>query len=108
MSFYDGIDVFVGIDVNKSSKSKECHYWYFLNKVFNFQSNACNGCRDFLMMSISLSSFVIVNIKGSNYCCIIRKINENEAINIIQNDLLTKKNKTLKNKKKIIITYKNG
>ena len=105
MSFYDGIDVFEGIDVNKSSKSKECHYWYFLNKAFNFQPNVCNGCRDFLMMSISLSSIVIINIKSSNYCCIIRKIkssnycciirkiSENEAINIIQNDLLTKKKK---------------
>ena len=108
MSFYDGIDVFEGIDVNKSSKSKECHYWYFLNKAFNFQPNVCNGCRDFLMMSISLSSIVIINIKSSNYCCIIRKISENEAINIIQNDLLTKKKTKHYKTKKVIITYKNG
>ena len=29
-------DVFEGIDVNKTSESKECnifHYWYFLTKV---------------------------------------------------------------------------
>ena len=35
MLFYDRIDVSEGIDVNKTSKSKEfyiCHYWYFLNK----------------------------------------------------------------------------
>ena len=34
-------------DVNKTSKLKECdtcHYWYFLNKGFNFQPNICNGC----------------------------------------------------------------
>ena len=35
---YEGIDVSEGIDVNKSSKSKECdvcHYWYFLDKNMN-------------------------------------------------------------------------
>ena len=33
--YYDRIDVSEGIDINKTSKSKECdifHYWYFLNK----------------------------------------------------------------------------
>ena len=37
MLHYDRIDVSEGIDVNKTSKSKEfdvCHYWYFLNKGF--------------------------------------------------------------------------
>ena len=35
MLYYDGIDVSEKIDVDKTSKSKECdicHYWYFLNK----------------------------------------------------------------------------
>ena len=34
MLYYDKIDVSEGIDVNKTSASKECnicHYWYFLN-----------------------------------------------------------------------------
>ena len=29
---YDGIDIFEGIDINKTDKPKECmlcHYWYF-------------------------------------------------------------------------------
>ena len=41
MICYDRIDVSEGIDVNKTSESKECdicHYWYFLNKRFKFQS----------------------------------------------------------------------
>ena len=36
---YDRIDISEGIDVDKSKKSKECmlcHYWYFLDKNFNF------------------------------------------------------------------------
>ena len=39
--YYDRIDVSKRIDVNKTSKSKECdicHYWYFLNKGLKFQS----------------------------------------------------------------------
>ena len=39
MIYYDRIDISKGIDVNKTSGSKECdicHYWYFLNKVFKF------------------------------------------------------------------------
>ena len=39
MLYYDRIEVSEGNDVNKTSESKErdvCHYWYFLNKGFNF------------------------------------------------------------------------
>ena len=39
MLYYDKADVSEGFDVNKTSESKECnicHYWYFLNKGFNF------------------------------------------------------------------------
>ena len=68
MLYFDRIDVFEGIDVNKTSASKECdicHYWYFLNYSFNKFSH------DLLMMSINLSDIAILNIKGSDYCCII-------------------------------------
>ena len=37
--YFDRIEVSEGIDVNKTSASKECdicHDWYFLNKVFSF------------------------------------------------------------------------
>ena len=39
MIYYDRIDVSEGIDINKTSASKEsdiCHYWNFLNKGFSF------------------------------------------------------------------------
>ena len=39
MPYYDRIYVSEEINVNKKSRSKECdicHYWYFLNKGFNF------------------------------------------------------------------------
>ena len=42
MLCYDRIDVSEVLDVNKTSKSKECdicHYCYFLCKGFKFQPN---------------------------------------------------------------------
>ena len=86
MLYYDRIDVSAGIDVNKTSASKECniyHYWLFLNYNFKFQSYVCNRCHDLLMMSMNLSDIAILNIKGSDYCCIINLISKNEAINLL-------------------------
>ena len=39
MLYFDGIDVFEGIDVNETIASKDCdicHYWYFLSYSFKF------------------------------------------------------------------------
>ena len=98
MIYYDRIDVSEGIDVNKTSASKECdicHYWYFLNYSFKFQPNVCNRCHDLLMMSMNLSDIAILNIKGSDYRCIISLISKNEAINLLQNPDLSEKSGTL-------------
>ena len=94
MLYYDRIDVSQGIDVNKTSKSKEgdiCHYWQFLNKGFRFQPNVCNRCHDVLMMSMNLSDIAILNIQGADYCFIISGISKSEAINLVQNIDLTEK-----------------
>ena len=77
----------------KKSASKECdicHYGFFLNYSFNFQPNACNKCHDLFMMSMNLSDIAILNIKSSDYRCIISRISKNEAINVMQNADFTK------------------
>ena len=59
MLYFDRIDFSEGIDLNKTSRSKEYdiyHYWYFLNKGFKFQRYECNRCHDLLMMSMNLSN----------------------------------------------------
>ena len=92
--YCDRIDVSEGIDVNKTNASKECdicHYWYFLNYSFKFQPNVCNRCHDLLMMSVNLSDIAILNIKGSDYCCIISLISKSGTINLMQNANLTEK-----------------
>ena len=103
MLYYDRTDVSEGIDVNKTSASKECdncHYWYFLNYSFKSQPSACNRCHD-LLMSINLNDIAILNSKGSDYRSITSLISRNEAIKLMQNADLTEKNE-------FIFIYKNG
>ena len=100
MIYYDEVDASEGIDVNKTSESKECdicHYWYLLNKGFKFQTYVSNRCHDLLMMSMNLSDNAILNIivyccilNSTDYCCIISRIRESEVINLMQNLSLTK------------------
>ena len=72
MLYYDRIDIFKGIEVNKTSASKECdicYYWYFLDRGFTFQPYVYNGSHNLLMMSINdiaILSIVIFN-KISKY-----------------------------------------
>ena len=94
MLYYDRINVSEEIDANKTSKSKECdvcHYCYFLDKGFKFQTHVCNGCHDLLMMPTNLNDIVILTINGFDYRCIISGISESEALNLLRNADLTKK-----------------
>ena len=98
MLCFDRVDISEGINVNKTKKSKECdicHYWYFLDKGFKSQPNVCNRYHDLLMISMNLSDIAILNIKSTDYRCIISRISKNEAINLMQNANLTKKSGTL-------------
>ena len=92
MLFYDITDLPEGIDVNETSASKECdpcHYSYILNCSFKPQPNVCNRCHDLLMMSISLNNIAILNIKGSDCCCIISLISKNKTKKLVRNTDLT-------------------
>ena len=71
-----------------------CHVYYSLKKGFKFQANVFNRCHDILMMSMNLSNIAFLNIKGSDYCCIVSEIRKLEAINLMQNTDLTEKSGT--------------
>ena len=51
------------------------------------------------MLSMNLSTIAILNIKGSDYCCFISLTSKNEAINLMHNADLTKKQNIIKHKK---------
>ena len=94
MLYFDRIDVFEEINVNKTSVSKECnicHYWYPLNKGFEFQTYVCNRSHDLLMMSINLSNIATLNIKNFDYHCIISGISKSKATKLLQDIDLTEK-----------------
>ena len=56
-----------------------------------FQPYVCNEFHDLLMMSMNLSDIVILNIKGSEYCCIISGISKTKTIKLMQSINLTEK-----------------
>ena len=80
--------------VHASSEYIICHYWYFLDKRFEFQSLSRNGYHYVLMMSIDLNSISILNFHRFHYCYIISGISKDEAVNLlIKVDLNDKKKK---------------
>ena len=98
MLHYGRIGVSEGIDVDKKNESKECdifHYWYFLDKGFQFQTDACNEYHNVFMMSMNLSNIAILNINGADYCCIISRIGKSKAVILMQTMDLTKKSRAL-------------
>ena len=67
---YDRIDISEGIDVNKTSASKECdilHYYYFKDIGFKYELFLCNGCHDLMQKDMSFNDVAIIYIKGSAY-----------------------------------------
>ena len=92
---YDRIDISEGIDINKTSKSKECdicHYWYFLDKNFNYEKYLCNGCHDLMQKAMNFNDVAIASIKGSDYRIYFCYMSKNDAIVLMANSNLSDKN----------------
>ena len=91
---YNRIDVSEGIDINKTSVSKECklcHYWYFKDVGYTFEAHVCNKCHNALMTTYKLKNTAIPNVKGVDYRCILWGISKNGAVNILNNSVLEDK-----------------
>ena len=81
---YKKNDASEGIDLNKTSASKECelfHYWLFKDVGFKFQEHICNRCHDLLTMVYSLQNIVILSEKGATFRCLLMGINKNKTLN---------------------------
>ena len=80
---YEKIDVSEGIDVNKTSASKEselCHYWFFKDIEFKFEKHVCNTCHDLLTMAYSLKNLAVLSAKGATSRCLLMGISKSEAL----------------------------
>ena len=87
---YQKIDVSEGIDINKTSSSKECelcHYWFFKDIGFKFEEHVYNKCQDLLTIVYSLKDIVILNRKGTTFRCILMDISKNEGLKRLNNSV---------------------
>ena len=84
---YQKIDASEGIDVNKTSASKECefcHYRFFKDVGFKFEEHVCNKCHDLLMMAYSLKK---LSAKGTTFRCVLMGISKNEGLKRLNNSV---------------------
>ena len=87
---YQKIDISEGIDVNKTSASKECelcHYWFFKDIGFKFEEHVCNKCHNLLIIAYSLKDIAILNAKGNTFRCILMGISKNEGLKRLNNSV---------------------
>ena len=95
---YDRIDISEGIDVNKTSASKEfniCHYWYFKDIGFKYEPYLCNGCHDLMQKAKNFNDIAMVYVKENAYRIHFWYMNKNDAISIMKNSNLIDKNSVL-------------
>ena len=89
---FQKINVSEGIDVNKTSASKECelcHYWFFKDIECKFAEHVCNKCHDLLTMAYYLKDIAILNAKGATLMgkCILMGISNNEGLKRLNNSV---------------------
>ena len=89
MMQYNKIDVSEGIDVNKTSASKECelcHYW-FKDVGFKFEEHVCNRCHYLWMMTHFLKNIAILSAKETTFRCLLMNTSNNEALKKLNNSV---------------------
>ena len=88
------IDISEGIDINKTNSSKDCniwHYWYFLDKDFEYEPYFCNGCHDLMQKAMNFNHAAIASIKANDYRIHFWYMSKDDSINIMKNFNLNKK-----------------
>ena len=92
---YDGIDISEGINFNKTSASKEydiCHYWYFKDIGFTYESYLWNVCHDLMQKAMSFNDVAISYVTRSADRIHFWYIAKDDAISIMNNyNLIDKK-----------------
>ena len=87
---YKKIDVSEGIDVNKTSASKQCelcHYWFFKDVGFKFEEYICHRCHDLLTVAYSLKNIAILSAKWATFRCLLMGISKYGALKRLNNSV---------------------
>ena len=86
---YDRIDISEGIDINETKNASIecdiCHYWYFLDKNFNYKPYLFNGCHDLMQKAMSFNNAAIVSVKGIGSRIHFWYMSKDDAISIMHN-----------------------
>ena len=91
---YDRIDISDGIDIKKTGASNECricHYWYFKDIGFKYESHLCDGCHGLMQKAIIFNYVAIVYVKGNAYRTHFWYMSKDDAISIMNNSNLIDK-----------------
>ena len=95
---YDRIDISEGIDVNKTSLSKECdicHCCYFKNIGFKYESFLCNGCHNLMQKAMSFNNVAVAHVKGNAYGINFWYMSKDDAISMMNCSNLVDKRRVL-------------
>ena len=90
----DRIDISEGVDINKTSASKECdicHYWYFKDIGFKYEPYLRNGCHDLMQKAMRFNDVAIIYVKGSADRIHFWYMSKDDAISIMNNSNLVEK-----------------
>ena len=90
MMQYKKFDVSEGIDVSKTSPSKECelcHYCFFKDIGFKFEEHVCNKCDDLLTVTNFLKDIAILSAEGAIFRCILMGTSKNEMLKRLNNSV---------------------
>ena len=95
---YNRIDISEGIDIKKTSASKECNicdYWYFKDIGFKYEPYICNGCPDLMQKAMRFNNVAVVYVKGNASRINFWYISKDDAINIVNGSNLDDKRRVL-------------
>ena len=86
---YEKITNDEGIDHSRNISTSRfcdvCKFWFFVDRNFNYEDYACNGCHNILMMTYSIGNIVILPVNDVSFCCILQGISRNEALRRLKN-----------------------
>ena len=72
-----------------------CHFYYFLDKKFNYQNYFCDGWHDMSMTAVSMKNLAIVYSGGNVYRISFDFMTFTEATHLLKSRSITSKKGTL-------------
>ena len=72
---YEKITNDEGIDHSRNISTSRfcdaCKFWSFVDRNFNYEDYACNGCHNILMITYSIDNIVILRVNDVCFHCIL-------------------------------------